>query len=302
MIIVKIQGGLGNQLFQYAIGRKLSILHGVPFKLDIEHFENEAWGRKYRLNEFNIIETIASKNEIYRYTRYEAFLKKYWPLWSILARLKLERKVLIMLGLRRESQFNFDPKVLSIRDNVLLDGYYQTEKYFKDIEDVIRKDFEFKHAPNQQNAAMLDKIQAVESVCIHVRRGNFITDRHSNAWHGICPPDYFEKAIGEIKRGVVNPYFFIFSDDKEWAKENLRIEHSTVVDINGPDTDFEDLRLMSSCNHFILANSSFSWWAAWLSRNKNKLVIIPSQIFKTPKSNTVDFAPKEWVQLQTTLI
>lgn len=302
MIIVKIQGGLGNQLFQYALGRKLSLIHNVSFKLDIEHFENEAWGRIYRLNEFNIVENIASKQEIQRFTKYEAFLKKYWPIRSILARLKLERKFLNMGGLRREYQFNFDSETLETKDNALFDGFYQTEKYFKDIEDVIRKDLEFKHKPNQENAAMLDKIRSVESVCIHVRRGNFITDKHSNNWHGICSPDYFEKALSEMKKRVTNPYFFIFSDDKEWARNNLKIENSTVVDINGPDADFEDLRLMSNCNHFILANSSFSWWSAWLSPNKDKVVIVPSQIFKTYKNNTIDFAPKEWIQIETKLI
>jgi hypothetical protein len=302
MIIIKIQGGLGNQLFQYALGRKLSLMHNVPFKLDIEAFENEAWGRIYRLNEFTIVEHIASKKEIQKYTKYEAFLKKWRPVRSILARLKLEKKFLDMVGLKREHQFNFDPNILKIKDNALLDGYYQTEKYFKDIEDIIRKDFEFKYNPNPANAAMLEKICSVESVCIHVRRGNFITDRHSNNWHGICSPEYFEKALAEIKKRVQNPYFFIFSDDKGWVRNNLKIENSMVVDINGADADFEDLRLMSTCNHFILANSSFSWWGAWLSKNKNKVVLIPSKIYKTTKNNTVDFTPKEWMQIETKLI
>jgi hypothetical protein len=198
----------------------------------------------------------------------------------------------------KEPHFPYDPNILKCNNHVYLEGYWQTEKYFKDIKEIILRDFTIVEEPDPRNKTMADQIRGSESVSIHVRRGDYVTNPTTNAYHGTCSEDYYKKAIQIIKNRVHKPQFFIFSDDLTWVREHLDIGYPTVfVDFNGPDKDYEDLRLMSLCQNHIIANSSFSWWGAYLGSDPGKIVIAPKRWFKKTDIITSDLLPESWIQL-----
>ena len=283
MIIVKLIGGLGNQLFQYAAARRLAEKHSTILKLDITGFEKDKHClRTYNLHCFYIHESLATNAEINLIQ------------WNLFNRLK--HKLSSSDG--TEKQFDFDPKILDAPNNILLDGYWQSEKYFADISDILRREFVVKYQQDAQSQMFSDRIQSTESVSLHVRRADYVQNALTNKIHGTCDQDYYDRAIRYIAERVNHPHFFIFSDEPEWVKDNLKIGFPmTVVDCNDASRNYEDLRLMSTCKHNIIANSSFSWWGAWLNPNPDKLVITPEQWFNDKKRNTKDLIPEQWVKM-----
>lgn len=307
MIIIKIKGGLGNQLFQYAYARALSERFKVPLRLDITNYDGTdtseenldmVFKRGYGLQHLNTLGSIATRKEISSFKKFQIRKGRIWFLYNKL--IANESKYV------EERQFTYNEKYAKTNffietSNIYADGYWQSEKYFKDYEDLIRNEFEFKDDPDEINLKIIQEMQKSNSVSLHVRRGNFLIPRYNNH-HGICPLNYYTKAIEVMAERVPNPTFFVFSDDMKWVRESIKTQFPiTFVDINGPDKDYEDLRLMSKCKNHIIANSSFSWWGAWLAKNKNKVVTYPSQIFKKGW-DTSDFAPKEWLKIETKLI
>lgn len=292
MIIVKLIGGLGNQLFQYAVGRHLAMLNNTELKLDITGFKEYKLHR-YSLSHFNIIENFATPKEVARLQKYKRKLGRKWFLYNKF--IADENKY------AQERQFHFDPRILDIRGEVYLDGFWQTEKYFRDIEDIVREEITVKMPLAGKDAVIAQEIAASTSVSMHVRRGDYVTNELTNAYHGTCGLDYYHKAVSLIVENVSNPHFFIFSDDHAWVKENIILEYPiTYVDHNDASKNYEDLRLMSLCKHFIIANSSFSWWGAWLSQNSNKVVIGPTKWFSNPKKKTTDTSdvlPATWTKI-----
>lgn len=278
MIIVRIIGGLGNQMFQYAAGRRLSYIHNTPLQLDISEL-SRLRTRRYELDCFNIQAQVidkVNKGLIHR----------------IITRLKNKENIYF------EKHFRFDRNVLALPDNVTLVGYWQSVKYFLDIEGIIGNEFTFKHRPSGKIIAILKKIKSSESVSIHVRRSDYITKRKFFLYHGVCSLDYYRQAISLMVQRLKSPEFFIFADDLVWVKKNLKIEYPKFfVDLNLKDKDYEDLRLMSYCKHNIIANSSFSWWGAWLNKNKNKIVVAPKKWFVDKSINTVDLIPPSWIRI-----
>ncbi|PKM92335.1 MAG: alpha-1,2-fucosyltransferase [Euryarchaeota archaeon HGW-Euryarchaeota-1] len=294
MIITKLIGGLGNQMFQYAIARSLSVIKQTDFKMDISGFElikPPYTPRRYELNNFNIIENFADSKEIQRFNGKKAhlsiFLGKIFPI--------LQNYTYHYYG---EKQFNYNPDVFKLKGNIYLDGYWQTEKYFKNIEDVIRRDFTVKTEPDEKNKDLLNKIKNCNGVAVHVRRGDYAEVPLTSSIHGICGLDYYKKSVDLIAEKADKPHFFVFSDDMEWTKENLKIDFPvTYLSHNRPDKGHEDLRLMSNCRHFIIANSSFSWWGAWLSNNPDKIVLAPERWFKKEGMDTNDLIPDGWMRV-----
>lgn len=281
MVVSKIYGGLGNQMFQYAVGRTLSILNGVDLFLDISEFNNyKVHG--YGLNNYNISAKIYEKPRrmmsAFKWLPYRSSIKKY-----------------------KELSLAYDPNVLKLGDNVYLDGYWQTSKYFECVKNVIENDFECIIPPNYNNNEWISKIQSNNSsVSLHIRRGDYLTNPAANKVHGLCPLDYYKSALNRIvDLGVVDPVFYVFSDDIKWAKQNLRslAENINFIDCNRQDHNFDDLRLMSACRHNIIANSTFSWWAAWLNKNENKIVIAPKMWFMEPKLSNPDLIPDSWFEV-----
>jgi len=183
-------------------------------------------------------------------------------------------------------------------DNIYLEGYWQSEKYFKHIESIIRNDFTYINETDSDNLKILNRIKGSESIAIHFRRGDYINNRKTNEVHGICSMEYYNSAVDYIAQKVSSPYFFIYSDDIEWVKRNLSIKYNKMfVDINTPEKASNDLRLISNCKHQIIANSSFSWWGAWLNQNPEKIVIAPKKWFMDEKRNTSDLIPEKWIRL-----
>ena len=286
MVIVRLFGGLGNQLFQYATARRVAHINNVPLKLDVSGFESYKLHR-YSLKHFNILEEFASSDEIARFNG--RGLVCHISLW-VQKLLPYYRRRLVV-----ERYFNFDAKIIEISSNVYLNGYWQSEKYFKDIETLLRQELTLKAAPDSANVAMGEWIRGVRSVSLHIRRRDYVSDPATQQIHGTCSSDYYAAAIAKLSEGVEDPYFFVFSDDPQWAQENLKLEHpTTFVTHNGPDKNYEDLRLISLCQHHIIANSTFSWWGAWLCANPGKLVFAPQRWFRTPDLNTKDLFPETW--------
>lgn len=289
MVIIKLQGGLGNQMFQYALGRSLAEKNKIDFKLDLSFYNKEKNNlhRNYSLKYFNIIENIAEEDELKKTKEYRQKNKLIYFFYRIFS-----KKNIVYV---KENFFYFGKDILKIKNNAYLDGYWQSEKYFKNIESIIKQEFTLKNKLDSRLENLVEDIKNTNSVSIHIRRGDYITNQKTNSVHGTCSLDYYQTAIEHINNKIKNPIFFIFSDDIEWVKNNLKTEFPTFF-IEG-NKDYEDLILMSYCKHNIIANSSFSWWGAWLDHNPNKIVIAPKKWFNVNNINTSDLLPNSWINL-----
>ncbi len=289
-IIIKLQWWLWNQMFQYAYVKALSLRNKQDFKLDF--FEYKTYFRPYELEIFDIEKNYASKKQT---PFYENLYSKNKYIWYLLTKFKnickkLNKKDYI------EKQFNFDSDFFNIKF-WYIQWYFQTEKYFIDFENEIRKNFEFIIPPSKKNQKTIQIINNYNSVSIHIRRWDYVTNPKANNVHWTCSLAYYQKAIEVIKTKINNPVFFIFSDDIKWVKDNLKIEKAYYIDWNNADKNYEDMRLMSLCKHNIIANSSFSWWGAWLNKNQEKIVIAPNKRFNDNKKNYCDIVPQKWIKI-----
>ena len=289
MIIAKLYGRLANQMFQYALGRTLAEKNSTELKLDLYSFvEPPFW--PYTINRFNIIVNPAFREDIKPFLRRKQKKGRQWFWYN---RLIADRSRYV-----NERQFHFEPWVLSLGDNVYLDGYWQSEKYFKEIEPIIRKEFTLRAPLSDKSVLFEQEIMNKEgAVSLHVRRDEMVSNKRINDWHGVCSVDYYKAAIATIANKVKNPHFFIFSDDPVWTKENIIPNFPATYMPYNADHPEEDLILMSRCRHHVIANSSFSWWGAWLNPRQEKVVIGPKQWFNTPKMNTSDILPESWIRL-----
>jgi hypothetical protein len=297
MIIVKLMGGLGNQMFQYAAARRLAIHHNTELKLDLSFLQNQKMTshRIYGLKHLSIESSCANPLELIRYTG----IYKNRPMSNLVRMLRAIGLLAPCANMCVERQFHFDPAVLGAPDNTYLDGYWQSEKYFMEIEKTIHNEFAVSSEPDDWNQRMAEDIKTSESISIHVRRGDYVSDKTTVEYHGVCSLEYYRTAIDMILLHTRSPRIFIFSDDPAWVKKNLGIHYPmTLMDHNDPYHGHEDLRLMSLCRHHIIANSSFSWWGAWLSHNPNKIVIAPKKWFKKAGINTIDLLPDGWIRIK----
>ncbi|GEO12126.1 alpha-1,2-fucosyltransferase [Segetibacter aerophilus] len=290
MIIVQLKGGLGNQLFQYAAGLSLATHHGVDVKVDLTELRqpDEEIGtlRAYELNNISRPPAIASYEEIENIQKQNVF-KKY------LEKVSPSHKRTIY----NEKQLLFDNNFFNSGSHIYLKGYRQSEKYFKHIENIVRHDFELKHELVANVKASAEQFSSINSVSIHVRRGDY-TNNAVKEYHGSLDKDYYQHSIDKISSITKDPIFFIFSDDINWVKSNLKFT-KTVKFVSGTisKNHYEDFYLMSRCKHNIIANSSFSWWASWLNPNPNKMVIAPKRWFNNTRLNTRDLIPEGWHKL-----
>lgn len=279
MIITDIMGGLGNQLFQYATVKSLSLDKNVDFLLNLSYYNHkdakDIAHVEFKLNHFNIDlnEKIIDLNSTDEYSNIKEVVE---PLSS-------------------DNFANF-MDLSKFSDDFRLRGYWQDENYFKHNKDIIKNDLKITTPPNKKNQKLIDEITSVNGVCMSFRRGEYL-DPYFIAQFGMCTENYYKKAINFISKKVDNPVFFIFSDDIEWIDENVKLDFPTVpVNINGLNEEHEELRLMTLCNHYIMANSSFSWWGAWLSHNKDKVVFAPTPWFNSfTKQNILC---QDWIHLK----
>lgn len=290
MIIVRLMGGLGNQMFQYATAKSLALRNKDIIKFDKSFFslKDVETPRKYELYKLNVEDNLASEEEIAKLRDHKRTL-----IQKLMGKLGFPTKRSVI-----EQNMEFIPELLHIKGDIYLDGYWQTEKYFKQFRQEIVQDFQVKKAPDEVNQKMLDLITASQnSVSIHVRRGDYITGDSAKIVHGSCSPEYYANSIKMIKEKVSNPTFFVFSDEPDWAKENIKTDTDTYVSYNSVVNQDEDLRLMYSCKHHIVANSSFSWWGAWLSTNPVKLVCAPEQWFANKTLDSSHIIPESWTKI-----
>lgn len=291
MVIVKIMGGVGNQLFQYAIGKSIAIKHNEKLILDISWCNkniNEPHC-KFQLNLFNTDYEILNPSVIQK-----IYIKMFEIMYYHLPKLyKLSSKYFHHVSENFAESYN--TPVTDI-DNAYLIGYWCNEKYFLDIKDTILNDFQPVISLNEASRVIDKKISSCSSVCVHIRRGDYVS-KYSDFFE-LCSVDYYLKGAEYIHQRIHDAVFFVFSDDIPWAKANLNIPYEHYfVDINDEDNGIYDLILMMHCKHFITANSSFSWWAAWLSQSPEKIVIRPTNYLKD-KSSPVGY-PKEWIVMKS---
>ncbi|MFH1863761.1 MAG: alpha-1,2-fucosyltransferase [bacterium] len=251
MITVKLKGGLGNQMFQYAFGRKLSLKRQEILKLDKSLLQ---WSIRQK-----IIGTIVREYEL--------------------------------------GEFNIKAELIKDKGKNYLEGFWQSEEYFKDIRPILLKDFTLKKKTN--NFLKLKKlVSETNSVGIHFRRGDYVKRAVTGKYHGVLNFDYYRKAIEIINEKIKNPHFFVFSDDILWVKKNF-ITKQPVTFIGGSHklTNPEELILMSYCRNNIIANSSFSWWGAWLNRNRHKIVLAPKRWFRKKRAES-GIVPRTWIKVE----
>lgn len=280
MIITKIIGGLGNQMFQYAIARSIAEERKDAFLLDISYFKNYTLHNGYRLDQFNITENIASLEEIKKLKGSESLLSKICRHYGI------ERRTYY-----KEKEYTiFDNSVFE-KDDIYLDGYWQNEKYFRNIRNILLKEFNNKNELSKEIDGVLKKIKKHNSVSIHIRRGDYLNSPDV----GVLDIDYYKRAVKYINDNVDSPRFFVFSDDLGWCKNQFNFIEN-IYYVSEGTSEIDDFFMMKSCKHNIIANSTFSWWAAWLNDYHHKFVISPVIWMKdNPKNHK--WACESWIEL-----
>mgnify|MGYP000847083475 CR=1 FL=1 len=297
MIITKIFQGLGNQFFQYAFGLARAKQLNTSLKIDSRYFEKHAevtqWGYTYKrdfgLNRFNISSEEATEQEIDSVCH---------PLGKTLAQ-KLLNQYRIKLAPKqhkffvKEERLTYNPKFNHLLNNTYVEGYFTDERYFGAVREQLQQEFTLKNLPSETNLKLIEKIQNCNSVCISIRRTNFL----NNPLHGTCGEEYYYKAMDVIAERIENPVFFVFSDDNAWINRYFESKYDCVfVQHNFPDF-YEDFRLMVNCKHHIIPNSTFPWWAAWLSDYSSKIVIAPMHWLNTTDFDHSSYVPSSWIKI-----
>lgn len=278
---VVMDAGLGNAMFQYALGRALAVRHGRPLVLDTSLlFQSPDWTfdlPHFRLGEQRI-----------RELPYRLWLARRQALEG------LARIGLAPIRVVDEQGLLFDAGVLQVRPPCILSGFWQSERYFESVEAQLRREFTIVREQDPRSAACHARIRQVPSIGLHVRRGDYLVTGDEEDFHGTCPPEYYEAAL-RLVRPRLGPgaELFVFSDDSAWARRHLRFDLPTeYVDWNA-HRNYEDLRLMSACRALIAANSTFSWWAGWLNPRTDKTVVVPRQWYRAPGA-TSDLPAARW--------
>lgn len=287
MIISCLTDRLGNQLFQYAAAKSLAAQTNTNVKLDKRYYDITVTGASYELDVFSIPQQFVSNQELRKYT---------WPSESGIYRVL--KKIFPRKTVYEKTFYKYDDGFHNLGNEVYLRGWWQSYKYFEGIENILRKELVFKKKLSGLNKEVSIKIEACNSISLHVRRGDYVKNKVDNEKFGLCSKEYYKEAIRYMQLKVSKPHFFIFSDDKEWIQKEIKIEgeHTFVLHNDGKNS-FEDMRLMSLCKHHIIANSTFSWWGAWLNPEKDKTVIAPKRWLNGSISSTSDLCPPSWIRL-----
>jgi len=282
MIISRLFGGAGNQLFQYAAARALADRLGVPLAVDRRYVGNGKERGDCLVHFANT--RLDPPGGSFPPSKMDGALR--YGLWRLFGKKP---------KLFREKGLGFDPAFFDLPDATYLHGYWQSERYFDDTQR-LRADLTMTTPLDAPNAAMADRIaQAQTPVSVHVRRGDYM----ASGAYAACTPDYYRAAIETMATRAATPLTcFVFSNDPGWAEAQLELGHETViVDLNDETTGHFDMHLMSRCAHHVIANSTFSWWAAWLNPSPSKTVIAPKTWFADPKLENPDLIPGGWLRL-----
>jgi Glycosyl transferase family 11 len=286
MIIVRLQGGLGNQLFQYAAGKALAKRLSIPFKLETITSLQKDKRRHIALNDLHTEFDLASKREVKKFVSFPTLYRHYPSFFSRFGK-----------NIYHEPHFHFDEKFFRLNDPVFLDGFWQSPLYFKDIEAILRQEFTIKPELIKNVIEKGKELETQSSIAVHIRRGDFLNEKIT-AFHGVMSPFYYEKAIRLVKEKVPAASVYFFSDDIEWVKKNLTVDRNAELISAFTQSAIEDFYLMTKCRHNIIANSSFSWWPAWMNTHPDKIVVAPKNWFAEKSGmNTNDLIPSGWVRV-----
>lgn len=301
MIISHLMGGLGNQMFEYAAGLSLGMRRNTVLKLDISFFhDGNVDGRSYALDCLNVTAQFATMDEIWRLSgklgRKQELAKK---ILSALGQRRLTDLLSVMGQAHYQEQWTFYPQFHELPDNTWLHGNYQSEKFFAPVADVLRQQFTFRYPPTSDVEAMAARIKSGPSVAVHIRRGDYANNEEFSRGIGVLPKDYYDNAMRVMQSKVGDKAtFYLFSDDHEsfdiaWPPGGRCVWVKCCGSANAHDA----MRLMSLCDHNIVANSTFSWWGAWLNTNTDKTVIAPKQWFAGYRHDERDICPAEWLRI-----
>ena len=302
-LTVHLMGGLGNQLFQYAFGRRLAMANGAELYLDASGYPSRVESdpakglRTCQLSEFNIVGSIFER-PVSSPTRRRSSARIWRRVLRTLDLVADKRKPYYA---RREiveppeNHFLFDSRVLArtIRGAVSIRGYWQSEKYFAQIEPELRQEITLRHALDSANQRLATLIMSTTAVGVHIRHGDNASAVAPSL--GVLPAEYYAKTLMAVKKEVRDARFFVFSDDVSWAKEFLGdMVDVCYVEHNSPAKSHADLWLMSLCRHHVLANSTFGWWAAWLGRTAEQIVFAPRRYYQNVDRPNPDLYPLDW--------
>lgn len=290
MIVSEILGGLGNQMFQYAVGLSLATKLDADFRLDKTKFKG------YKAHKFGL-DTLRLPIEFVNPADYFLLERSNSTTRNIKEFVKSRKSNKPVIKVYREQGFGYAPGVLASEGNLYLTGYFQSEKYFLSIRDNLLAAFKPKKI-SKDAKAMAERIaKEKNSVSLHVRRGDYVSNPDANQYHGTKGMDYYSAALVRVEKSQKHNTIFIFSDDITWCKKNLKLKAKKVVWVDGNNSPIEDIYLMSLCKSNIIANSTFSWWGAWLNNNPKKVVVAPKVWFSDPNIDTSDLIPASWVRL-----
>jgi hypothetical protein len=294
MIITKITGGLGNQMFQYAAGKALAARRGEELLIDRSVY-GATEKRSFDLDQLNVAlrdapAELIDWNRAPR-SRYLRLLRRL-PIIGLLLEARPPYRVIT-----ERSDGLFMPEVLTATGDVYLSGYWQSEKYFLEIEEAIRREFTLVDELSIEAMAITRQIRATPSVSLHIRRGDYVQNARTNAFHGTCSLEYYAEALRRVGEREPGLHVFLFSDDIAWVKENLKIAGPTTAVSELGLAPVQEMMLMAECRHNIIANSTFSWWGAWLNRHPGKIVIAPKRWFAGADKDTSDLVPESWERI-----
>ena len=289
MVIVKLYGGLGNQMFQYAMARTVALRNGVQLELDLTWFSapSTTTGRYFGLDKFNVQLCRASDTEIERCLALRKILGR--DLYEAVIPFRFKKYI-------RTRDFQlFSEKYLKLRGDLYLEGYWTDERYFAEFPEIIKNEFTLSSELSGNNSMIASSMDVSESVSLHIRRGDYVTDSRFQTIFNICDENYYRRAVDLISERVTKPVFYIFSDDIEWVRENIHIGYDVVyVSEAGGCLPHEEIHLMGRCKHNIIANSTFSWWGAWLNSNEEKIVIAPEKWVNNSSGYGGQIVPLGW--------
>ncbi len=283
MIVSRIQGGLGNQMFQYAFGLYLAERNATELFLEcasvdrdpLRHFALDCWSIDAPLVSDSVLRLLPHR---YKGKGWLNLLRGKFPL----------RRV-------REKPFGFHAKYLTVGDHVFLDGYWQSEQFFPQFRERLQAVFQPSRPVCGQSTTIAHRIEKVPAVSLHIRRGDYVQNQATFKTHGVCPLEYYHSCVADLLARHEKIELFVFSDDPAWCRGNLQLKCPTVyVDHNNANAAHEDLWLMTRCRHHIVANSSFSWWGAWLRLNETGTVYAPERWFSNTKFDASAIVPSTW--------
>lgn len=314
IVAVRVKGGLGNQMYQYAMARSIQMKTNKNLIIDTSFYKNyKLWNYGldiFNLNTDNTVEVNVKYRELFELGLILDYkLNGYYSDINIM---DIEQKLLESKDSTVESRLKgyyfenedreqlFNESLLYNKESkIYLDGYFENHKYYEGMEEILRDDFKVIKNINEKAKILLNDIKNENSVCLHVRRGDKAYCKETNEVHGVCSVEYFNNAVEILTSKASNLKFYIFSDDIEWVKKNIKLENGIYVDRTMTTYNYEDFELMKNCKHFIISNSSFSWWAAWLGEFEQKIVIAPQKLYAKEEKNkkSLDWTPDGWIRI-----